>query len=75
MAPFRFDCTSCGRKLAVPDASFVGKKVRCPKCGNVQRVPEVATALFSLLDLQATLRSPGKITLAAGDGAGLLVNS
>lgn len=42
---------------------------------DVQRVPEVATALFSLLDLQATLRSPGKLTLAAGDGAGLLVNS
>lgn len=42
---------------------------------EVRRVPEVGDAVFALLDLQATLRSPGKITLAAGDGAGLLLNT
>lgn len=42
---------------------------------EIQRQPEVAAALFALLDIQATLRSPGKITLAAGDTTGLLLNS
>jgi regulator of protease activity HflC (stomatin/prohibitin superfamily) len=42
---------------------------------EIQRVPEVADALFALLDIQATLKSPGKITLAGGESAGLLLNS
>ena len=42
---------------------------------EIQRTPEVATALFTLLDIQATLRSPGKITLASGESTGLLLNS
>jgi regulator of protease activity HflC (stomatin/prohibitin superfamily) len=42
---------------------------------EIQRVPEVATALFTLLDIQATLKSPGKIILASGDTTGLLLNS
>ncbi len=42
---------------------------------EIQRVPEVATALFTLLDIQATLRSSGKITLSSGDMPGVLLNS
>ena len=42
---------------------------------QIQRVPEVAEALFALLDVQATLRSPGKIVLASGGDTGLLLNS
>ena len=42
---------------------------------KIQRVPEVAEALFALLDVQATLRSPGKIVLASGGDTGLLLNS
>ncbi len=42
---------------------------------EIQRVPEVASALFTLLDIQATLKSPGKITLASGDTTGLLLSS
>jgi regulator of protease activity HflC (stomatin/prohibitin superfamily) len=42
---------------------------------EIQRRPEVAAALFALLDIQATLRSAGKVTLAAGDGTGLLLNT
>jgi regulator of protease activity HflC (stomatin/prohibitin superfamily) len=42
---------------------------------EIQRRPEVADALFRLLDLQATLKSPGKIILASGQGTGLLLNS
>lgn len=42
---------------------------------EIQRQPEVAAALFTLLDLQATLKSPGKIILATGDSTGLLLNS
>ncbi len=42
---------------------------------EIQRTPEVATALFTLLDLQATLKSPGKITLNQGDGAGIWLNA
>jgi len=42
---------------------------------EIQRQPEVAAALFALLDIQATLRSPGKITLTNGESAGLLLNA
>ena len=42
---------------------------------EIQRVPEVANALFTLLDIQATLKGSGKITLASGDTTGLLLNS
>jgi regulator of protease activity HflC (stomatin/prohibitin superfamily) len=42
---------------------------------EIQRTPEVATALFTLLDIQATLKSPGKIILASGDTTDLLLNS
>jgi regulator of protease activity HflC (stomatin/prohibitin superfamily) len=42
---------------------------------EIQREPEVATALFALLDIQATLKSPGKTVLATAGTAGLLLNS
>jgi regulator of protease activity HflC (stomatin/prohibitin superfamily) len=42
---------------------------------KIHRVPEVAEALFALLDVQATLRSPGKIVLASSGDTGLLLNS
>ncbi|AKC83722.1 hypothetical protein IMCC26134_14765 [Verrucomicrobia bacterium IMCC26134] len=42
---------------------------------EIQRVPEVATALFTLLDIQATLKSSGKLVLTSGDSTGLLLNS
>jgi regulator of protease activity HflC (stomatin/prohibitin superfamily) len=42
---------------------------------EVQKEPAVATALFKLLDIQATLKSPGKIILAQDGGTGLLLNS
>lgn len=35
---------------------------------KIRRNPDVADALFQLLDLQATLRSPGHITLVPKDG-------
>ena len=42
---------------------------------EIQREPEVAAALFALLDIQATLKSPGKTVLASAGTAGLLLNS
>ncbi len=42
---------------------------------EIQKKPEVATALFALLDLQATLKSPGKIILAPANTTGLLLNT
>jgi regulator of protease activity HflC (stomatin/prohibitin superfamily) len=42
---------------------------------EIQQKPEVAAALFRLLDIQASLKSPGKIILADGGAAGLLLNS
>jgi regulator of protease activity HflC (stomatin/prohibitin superfamily) len=42
---------------------------------KIQRVPEVADAVFALLDIQATLRSSGKIVLATGGDTGLLLSS
>ena len=40
---------------------------------EIQRVPEVATALFALLEIQATLKSPGRVTLTSGDMPGVLL--
>lgn len=40
---------------------------------EVQRIPEVAAALFALLDIQATLKSPGKIILNTGETSGVLL--
>jgi len=36
--PIKFFCNSCGAKLKVPEA-HIGKKARCPKCGEKNRVP------------------------------------
>jgi len=41
---------------------------------KIQKQPEVAAALFTLLDLQATLKTPGKIVLSSGDSQ-LLLNT
>lgn len=38
-APFTVACTHCGSKLKLKDASFAGKKVRCPKCQEPFVVP------------------------------------
>jgi regulator of protease activity HflC (stomatin/prohibitin superfamily) len=42
---------------------------------ELRRTPEVAEAVFALLDIQATLKSPGKIILAADGSARLLLNT
>jgi regulator of protease activity HflC (stomatin/prohibitin superfamily) len=42
---------------------------------EIQREPQVAEALFALLDIQATLKSTGKIVLANPGSAGLMLNS
>ena len=42
---------------------------------EIQKVPEVASALFALLDIQSTLKSPGKITLSTGDSPSILLSS
>lgn len=41
--------------------------------GEIRRNPEVAGALFSLLEVQATLKSPGKITVTPNPGGQFLL--
>lgn len=36
--PIHFSCRTCGRKLRAPE-EMEAKKVRCPKCQAVNRVP------------------------------------
>ena len=40
---------------------------------DVQKNPAVADALFRLLDIKATLKSPGKILISPGNSVGLLL--
>ena len=40
-ATVQFNCTSCNRKLDVPD-EHIGKNARCPRCKNTMIVPEAA---------------------------------
>ena len=46
MAGISIACSSCGASLRLPDASLIGKKVRCPKCGArfVLTLPPVVAA-------------------------------
>ncbi|GDY19538.1 hypothetical protein LBMAG56_08830 [Verrucomicrobiota bacterium] len=41
---------------------------------EIRSVPEVADALFKVLDSRATLKSPGKVTLTGSEATGMLVN-
>ena len=34
MAGISIACSSCGASLKLPDAGMIGKRVKCPKCGN-----------------------------------------
>ena len=46
MAGISIACSSCGASLKLPDASLVGKRVRCPKCDTrfVLTIPPVVSA-------------------------------
>ena len=64
-----------GAAQRLGEAQAVRPKVIGEALAEIGRDPAVAEALFKLLDLQATLRSPGKIILAPVGGTGLLLNS
>lgn len=36
--PIQFQCPRCGKPVQAPDTT-IGKKARCPHCGNISRVP------------------------------------
>ena len=59
----------------IGQAQAVRPQVIGQTLAEIQREPEVASALFALLDIQATLKSPGKTVLASAGTAGLLLNS
>ncbi|MDA1230969.1 MAG: hypothetical protein O2856_09360, partial [Planctomycetota bacterium] len=46
MAGISIACSSCGAFLKLPDASMIGKRVKCPKCGNrfILTMPQLATS-------------------------------
>ena len=79
-----------GKGFGIAEVSHRGKEFdavvdetidRCKKLCGVGDTHDViflqggATALFTLLDIQATLKSPGRIILSSGDGPGVLLNS
>ncbi len=44
--PIRFHCQDCQAKIKVPDGAE-GRKVKCPRCGAVHRVPAQAVSASS----------------------------
>lgn len=46
MAGISIACSSCGAFLKLPDASMIGKRVKCPKCANrfILTMPQLATS-------------------------------
>ncbi|MCC7204152.1 MAG: hypothetical protein IT441_03670 [Phycisphaeraceae bacterium] len=60
--PIRFRCQSCQAKIRVPEGSE-GRKVKCPRCGLIQNVPQRAHAAEPVAE---------EVKLAAGaESAGL----
>ena len=57
------------------EAAAVRPKIVGEALAEIRQNTEVADALFDLLDVQATLRSPGKVIVARGGSAGLLLQS
>jgi regulator of protease activity HflC (stomatin/prohibitin superfamily) len=57
------------------EAQAVRPKVVGQALAEIQKNPEVAEALFRLLDIQATLRSPGKTTIVPDGGMNLLLHT
>jgi regulator of protease activity HflC (stomatin/prohibitin superfamily) len=57
------------------EAQAVRPRVVGKALAEVQKNPEVAAALFRLLDIQSTMKSPGKITLTANGSAGVLLQT
>lgn len=55
------------------EAQAVRPQIVGDALAEIQKNPEVAGALFDLLDVQATLRSPGKVVVAPANAAGLLL--
>ena len=53
-----FACDSCQKKIRVPDA-YVGKRVRCPGCGQAQRVPEPDLSAGDSMESFAALEAGG----------------
>ncbi len=56
-------------------AQAVRPKVIGQALAEIQQIPEVADALFRLLDIQATLRSPGKTIITPSTSVDLLISS
>jgi predicted Zn finger-like uncharacterized protein len=59
--PIRFRCESCESRIKVPDGAE-GRRVRCPRCGHLQRVPRVVAAATELQETE----SDGSAETAAG---------
>lgn len=59
----------------IGEAQAVRPRVVGQVLAEIQRQPAVAEALFKLLEIQATLKSPGKTIIAPGGGSGLLLNT
>jgi regulator of protease activity HflC (stomatin/prohibitin superfamily) len=57
------------------EAQAVRPKVVGQALAEIQKNAEVAEALFRLLDIQATLRSPGKTTIVPDGGMNLLLHT
>jgi regulator of protease activity HflC (stomatin/prohibitin superfamily) len=57
------------------EAQAVRPKIIGAVLADIRKNPAVAEALFKLLDVQATLRSTGKVIIAPAGTAGLLLNS
>jgi hypothetical protein len=63
-----FRCRLCGQLAVTPD-DYIGKRVRCPRCGGILRVPPVALPL-EVLDAPE-LDPPSRLS-SADEVAGLL---
>jgi hypothetical protein len=62
----RFTCT-CGKSLSA-DPKMAGRKAKCPRCGEVARVPVMGVALPELEDLELKVVLEGGAWQSASSG-------
>jgi predicted Zn finger-like uncharacterized protein len=72
MTPFKVACEHCDASFKINDSSRIGKRVKCPRCGEAFTIPKPAEDEEEEFDeppVKPSRRMPGKAAKAGGGRA------